>query len=212
MSVSGLFLVLFLLFHMSMNLAAVFSTEAYNAICEFLGANWYALAGTLILAAGVVVHLVYATVLTLHNRSSRGSQRYAMTAEPEGVTWASRNMYVLGIIIVLGLLLHLYNFWANMMLTELLGTENACGIDPTDGYEFMVYTFGCPVYAVIYIIWLVALWFHLTHGFWSAMQTLGWNGKIWFNRWKVIGNVFVTIVILAFMAVVLRFALCGGAC
>ena len=77
MSVSGLFLVLFLLFHMSMNLAAVFSTEAYNAICEFLGANWYALAGTLILAAGVVVHLVYATVLTLHNRSSRGSQRYA---------------------------------------------------------------------------------------------------------------------------------------
>ena len=73
MSVSGLFLVLFLLFHMSMNLAAVFSTEAYNAICEFLGANWYALAGTLILAAGVVVHLVYATVLTLHNRSSRAS-------------------------------------------------------------------------------------------------------------------------------------------
>ena len=73
MSVSGLFLVLFLLFHMSMNLAAVFSTEAYNAICEFLGANWYALAGTLILAAGVVVHLVYATVLTLHNRSSRVS-------------------------------------------------------------------------------------------------------------------------------------------
>ena len=88
MSVSGLFLVLFLLFHMSMNLAAVFSTEAYNAICEFLGANWYALAGTLILAAGVVVHLVYATVLTLHNRSSRGSQRYAMPDEHEGVTWA----------------------------------------------------------------------------------------------------------------------------
>ena len=70
MSVSGLFLVLFLLFHMSMNLAAVFSTEAYNAICEFLGANWYALAGTLILAAGVVVHLVYATVLTLRGAAS----------------------------------------------------------------------------------------------------------------------------------------------
>ena len=123
MSVSGLFLVLFLLFHMSMNLAAVFSTEAYNAICEFLGANWYALAGTLILAAGVVVHLVYATVLTLHNRSSRGSQRYAMTAEPEGVTWASRNMYVLGIIIVLGLLLHLYNFWYNMQFAEIIGNH-----------------------------------------------------------------------------------------
>ena len=131
MSVSGLFLVLFLLFHMSMNLAAVFSTEAYNAICEFLGANWYALAGTLILAAGVVVHLVYATVLTLHNRSSRGSQRYAMTAEPEGVTWASRNMYVLGIIIVLGLLLHLYNFWYNMQFAEIIGDHNLGAFGPT---------------------------------------------------------------------------------
>ena len=121
-------------------------------------------------------------------------------------------MFVLGLIVVLGMVLHLYNFWANMMLPELLGTENACGIDPTDGYEFIVYTFGCPVYAVIYIIWLVAIWFHLTHGFWSAIQTLGWNGKTWFNRWKTIGNIYVTIVILAFMAVVLRFALCGGVC
>ena len=60
MSISGLFLVLFLLFHMSMNLAAVFSTEAYNAICEFLGANWYALVGTLVLAAGFLVHIIYA--------------------------------------------------------------------------------------------------------------------------------------------------------
>lgn len=96
MSVSGLFLILFLLFHMSMNIAAVFSVEAYNAICEFLGANWYALVGTLILAFGVVVHLVYATILTLHNRSSRGAQRYAVEAMPEEVTWASRNMFVLG--------------------------------------------------------------------------------------------------------------------
>ena len=65
MSISGLFLVLFLLFHMSMNLAAVFSTEAYNAICEFLGANWYALVGTLVLAAGFLVHIIYASLLSL---------------------------------------------------------------------------------------------------------------------------------------------------
>ena len=107
MSISGLFLILFLLFHMSMNIAAVFSTEAYNAICEFLGANWYALAGTLILAAGFVVHIIYASILTLHNRSSRGTQRYAVEATPKSVTWASRNMFVLGLVVVLGLLLHL---------------------------------------------------------------------------------------------------------
>ena len=212
MSVSGIALILFLTFHASMNVVALFSGDAYNAVCEFLGANWYAVAGTLALAFLVCVHFVYAFILTLQNRKARGTDRYAVTARPDKVEWASQNMFVLGLIVVLGLVLHLYNFWANMMLTELLGTENACGIDPTDGYEFMVYTFGCPVYAVIYIIWLVALWFHLTHGFWSAMQTLGWNDKICFNRYKLKDNDFLTIVILAFMAVVLRFALCGGAC
>ncbi len=212
MSVSGVALILFLTFHASMNVVALFSGDAYNAVCEFLGANWYAVAGTLALAFLVCVHFVYAIILTLQNRKARGADRYAVSSRPDKVEWASQNMFVLGLIVVLGMVLHLYNFWANMMLPELLGTENACGIDPTDGYEFIVYTFGCPVYAVIYIIWLVAIWFHLTHGFWSAIQTLGWNGKTWFNRWKTIGNIYVTIVILAFMAVVLRFALCGGVC
>ena len=89
MSISGLFLVLFLLFHMSMNLAAVFSTEAYNAICEFLGANWYALVGTLVLAAGFLVHIIYASILTLRNRAARGDKRYAVTAMPAGVSSAT---------------------------------------------------------------------------------------------------------------------------
>ena len=204
MSISGLFLVLFLLFHMSMNLAAVFSTEAYNAICEFLGANWYALAGTLILAAGVVVHLVYATVLTLHNRSSRGSQRYAMTAEPEGVTWASRNMYVLGIIIVLGLLLHLYNFWYNMQWTEIIGRHvNSLGFGPKEGAEMVRFVFSHVGYVIAYIVWLVALWFHLTHGMWSMMQTVGWNSKVWMKRLKCIAYILSTLIVGCFMLIVI---------
>ena len=216
MSVSGLFLVLFLLFHMSMNLAAVFSTEAYNAICEFLGANWYALAGTLILAAGVVVHLVYATVLTLHNRSSRGSQRYAMTAEPEGVTWASRNMYVLGIIIVLGLLLHLYNFWYNMQFAEIIGNHELGPFPPADGAAYIAALFSSPVYCIIYLVWFAAIWFHLTHGFWSAFHTIGWDNQTWLPRLKRIANVVATIVFLCFALVVivfyLRLGVCGGSC
>ncbi|WP_418915612.1 succinate dehydrogenase/fumarate reductase cytochrome b subunit [Alistipes ihumii] len=217
MSVSGLFLVLFLLFHMSMNLAAVFSTEAYNAICEFLGANWYALAGTLILAAGVVVHLVYATVLTLHNRSSRGSQRYAMTAEPEGVTWASRNMYVLGIIIVLGLLLHLYNFWYNMQFAEIIGNHELGPFPPADGAAYIAALFSSPVYCIIYLVWFAAIWFHLTHGFWSAFHTIGWDNQTWLPRLKCIANVVATIVFLCFALVVIVFYLrslgvCGGSC
>ena len=217
MSVSGLFLVLFLLFHMSMNLAAVFSTEAYNAICEFLGANWYALAGTLILAAGVVVHLVYATVLTLHNRSSRGSQCYAMTAEPEGVTWASRNMYVLGIIIVLGLLLHLYNFWYNMQFAEIIGNHELGPFPPADGAAYIAALFSSPVYCIIYLVWFAAIWFHLTHGFWSAFHTIGWDNQTWLPRLKRIANVVATIVFLCFALVVIVFYLrslgvCGGSC
>ena len=217
MSVSGLFLVLFLLFHMSMNLAAVFSTEAYNAICEFLGANWYALAGTLILAAGVVVHLVYATVLTLHNRSSRGSQRYAMTAEPEGVTWASRNMYVLGIIIVLGLLLHLYNFWYNMQFAEIIGNHELGPFPPADGAAYIAALFSSPVYCIIYLVWFAAIWFNLTHGFWSAFHTIGWDNQTWLPRLKRIANVVATIVFLCFALVVIVFYLrslgvCGGSC
>jgi succinate dehydrogenase / fumarate reductase cytochrome b subunit len=71
---------------------------------------------------------------------------------------------------------------------------------------------------VIYIIWLVAIWFHLTHGFWSAMQTLGVSGKIWLKRWQCIGMIYVTLLMLCFLIVVLAFAfgcapsLCSGSC
>ena len=210
MSVSGIALVLFLLFHMSMNLVAIFSTEGYNMICEFLGANWYALIATAGLAALVVVHFVYAIILTLQNKKARGGQGYAYTVKPKNVEWASQNMFVLGVIVILGMALHLFNFWANMQLVEVLHMLGA-NVDASlaaDGVHYIKETFACPVYVALYVIWLVALWFHLTHGFWSALQTLGWANQIWFNRWRVIGNVIVTIIILGFLAVVAVYAVC----
>lgn len=210
MSVTGVALILFLTFHMSMNIVALFSGDAYNMICEFLGANWYALVATAGLAALAVLHIVYAFWLTMQNRKARGNERYAVTTRPKGVEWASQNMLVLGIIIILGLLLHLFNFWYNMMFAELTGI--AVAHHPADGYAYIVDTFSCPVYVVLYIVWLVALWFHLTHGFWSAMQTFGWNGKVWYCRWKVIGIAYSTLLCLGFLVVVLWFAakgLCG---
>lgn len=210
MALTGIALVLFLTFHMSMNVAALFSGDAYNMICEFLGANWYAVVATIGLGALCVLHFVFAFWLTMQNRAARGNSRYEVTAKPQGVEWASQNMLVLGIIIVLGLLLHLFNFWYNMMFAELTGI--AVAHHPADGYAYIVDTFSCPVYVVLYIVWLVALWFHLTHGFWSAMQTFGWNGKVWYCRWKVIGIVYSTLLCLGFLVVVLWFAakgLCG---
>ncbi len=207
MSVTGIALILFLTFHACMNVVALISEEGYNAICEFLGANWYAVAATAVLAALVVLHFVYAIILTLQNRKARGGNRYAVTDKPAKVEWAAQNMFVLGVIVVLGLLLHLFNFWYNMMFAELAGDELSA-MYAADGVHYIKETFACPVYSILYLVWLAALWFHLSHGFWSAFQTLGVNGKTWFNRWKTIGNVWVTIVVLMFAVVVVAFALC----
>ena len=65
MSVTGIALVLFLTFHGCMNVVALISAEGYNMICEFLGANWYAVAATAALAALTVIHIVYAFWLTI---------------------------------------------------------------------------------------------------------------------------------------------------
>jgi len=187
-----------------MNLVALFSGKAYNMICELLGANWYAVVATAGLGALAVCHIVYAFILTAQNRRARGDNRYAVTEKPATVEWASQNMLVLGLIVLLGLGLHFFNFWYNMMFAELTGMH--VQIPPSHGFEYIQYTFSNPVYVVLYVIWIAALWFHLSHGFWSAMQTVGINGKVWFNRWKTIGNIYVTLLMLGFLIVVLAFA------
>ncbi|MBQ2322341.1 MAG: succinate dehydrogenase cytochrome b subunit [Bacteroidales bacterium] len=204
MSVSGIFLVLFLLFHMCMNLVAVFSASAYNAVCAFLGTNWYALAGTAVLAFGFLFHIVYAFILTVQNRKARGNDRYAVVDKPANVEWASQNMLVLGAIILIGLGLHLANFWYHMMFAELVEAEGQYG--PTEGAQWLSYYLSKWPVAIAYIVWIVALWFHLSHGFWSMLQTIGWNNLVWLDRWKTAAKWYATIVCLGFAIVVLGFA------
>ena len=219
MSVSGCFLVLFLLFHMSMNIVAIANIAGhtpfglnYDAICEFLGTNWYALAGTLVLAAGVVVHIVYAFILTLQNRKARGAVRYAVTVKEEGVSWASKNMLALGIIVALGLGMHLCHFWAKMQLVELLG-----GHSP-EGVAIIAETFSHWYVVVLYLIWFAAIWFHLTHGVWSMFQTAGWANDKWYCRLKCIATIAATLICAGFAAVAVAFYIhsvcpcCGGCC
>lgn len=206
MSVSGCFLVLFLLFHMSMNIVAIANISGhtpfglnYDSICEFLGTNWYALVGTLVLAAGVVVHIVYAFILTLQNRKARGNVRYAVTVQEEGVSWASKNMLVLGIIVALGLGMHLCHFWAKMQLVELLGEE------PESGVTIIAETFSHWYIVVLYLVWFAAIWFHLTHGVWSMFQTAGWANDKWYCRLKCIATVVATLICAGFAAVAVAF-------
>ncbi len=206
MSVSGLGLILFLTFHMAMNAVALFSGNGYNMVCEFLGANWYALVATVGLAALVVIHFVYAFILQIQNRKARGTERYAVTARPKGVEWASQNMLVLGIIVILGLAVHLLHFWSKMQLTEIMGNHVALvyeGIEiaPTNGAALIAYNFSNPLIVGVYAIWLAAIWFHLSHGFWSALHTIGWNGKNWLSRLEVISKVYTTIIVVGFIAV-----------
>ena len=215
MSVSGLFLILFLLFHLCMNIAAVFSGEAYNMICGLLGSNWYALAGTLVLAAGVVVHFVYAIILTQQNRKARGNDRYAINARPKGVEWASQNMFVLGLIVILFMVLHFTQFWYNMMFAELAGHHEVelggAMIATTHGAEFINYFFkGNIVNTVLYLIWFAALWFHHTHGFWSAIHTIGWNNTVWLGRWECISKWVATIICGLFAVITVIFFLNGA--
>ena len=206
MSVTGIALILFLTFHACMNVVALIDGDAYNTVCSALGANWYAVVATVALAVLVVIHFVYAIILTLQNRKARGSNRYAVTDKPAKVEWASQNRFVLG------LLLHLWNFWFNMMFAEMVngGYAFVADVPAHDGAALIALTFSNPIYTVIYLVWFVALWFHLTHGFWSAFQTLGLNNKVWFCRWKAIGTAYVTIVMLLFAAVAIGYTCCGG--
>ena len=216
MSISGCALVLFIIFHMSMNVVAIISAEAYNMICALLGANWYAVAATAGLGALVVVHFGYALWLTWSNYKARGTQRYAVTIQEPGVSWSSKNMLVLGFVVLLGLAIHLVHFWSKMMLVELLGGhETMVGgqmIHATDGAALIQYTFSQWYNVVIYLVWFVALWLHLTHGVWSMFQTAGFANDTWYPRLKCIANIVATLIFLGFAAVVVVFyikSLCG---
>ena len=215
MAITGGALVLFLLFHGSMNIVAIISKEGYNMICEFLGANWYALVATAGLAALMVFHLIYAFVLSFQNYRARGKQRYAVVDRQEGVSWASKNMLVIGAIVLLGLGLHLFNFWANMQLPEVLHklgmhVEEDVMALVADGSHYIVNTFSCSVYSIVYLVWLAFLWFHLAHGVASVMQSIGWNNHVWKNRIEVIGKVVAALIVLLFASVVIYYWLIVG--
>lgn len=218
MSITGVMLVLFLTFHSLMNFVVVINADAYDAVCAFLGANWYALIATMGLGLGFIVHILYAMYLSIQNMRARGAQKYAVNSRQDGVSWASQNMLVLGLIILGFLALHFYQFWSKMQLVELMHmngahledfTYNGVTHNPADlaakGSFWVMYWFKQPVISVLYIVWLGALWYHLTHGVWSALQSLGMNNKIWLPRVKSIANVLSTIVILLFMAVPLYY-------
>lgn len=200
MALTGACLVLFVTFHVLMNAVCIFWPVAYNVICEFLGANWYALVAACGLAALFIFHLIYASWLTIQNRRARGHERYAVNRNLKQVEWSSKNMYILGIVVLAFLVVHLVQFWAKMQLAEIIGdytTVDSLGnpVPPAAGTLMIEIAFSHVYTPIIYIIGFIALWFHLNHGFWSMFQTAGWNNQIWLNRLKKIGRWWTTIVV-----------------
>ncbi len=212
MSITGACLVLFVTFHVLMNSVAIIWPTAYNAVCEFLGANWYALIASAGLALLFIIHIIYALVLTVQNRAARGTDRYAVTAIQPQVEWSSKNMFVLGIVVVVFIGLHLWNFWAKMQLQELLGADasslpklDGVAVQPAMGTLFLQMTFSQWWISALYIVGFIALWFHMNHGFWSMFQTVGWNNNTWLPRLKCIAKAWTTIVIALFVVQVVVF-------
>lgn len=212
MAITGICLVLFVTFHVLMNSVAIFWPTAYNQVCEFLGANWYALIASAGLAALFIIHIIYAVWLTLQNRKARGADRYAVTSTPRQVEWASKNMLVLGIVILAFLVVHMIQFWSKMQLVELMHTNlpdlpmlGDAPVAPAQGTLFIQMAFSEVWTPIVYIIGFVALWFHMNHGFWSMFQTTGWNGQHWLPRLKKIACWWTTIVVALFVIQVVVF-------
>lgn len=202
MAITGAALVLFVTFHCLMNAVAICWPAAYNSVCEFLGANWYALIASAGLALLVLIHIIYAVMLTLQNRTARGSIRYAISKKPSSVEWSSQNMLVLGIVVLAFLVVHLIQFWAKMQLAEILEEEymyNGVYVHPADGIAFINIAFSQVWTPIVYIIGFVALWFHMNHGFWSMFQTAGWDNDTWLPRLKSISFWWTSIVVGLFI-------------
>lgn len=201
MALTGICLVLFVTFHVLMNAVAICWPSAYNSVCQALGANWYALICSAGLGLLVVIHIIYALVLTIQNRKARGNDRYAVSARPKSVEWSSQNMLVLGIVIVAFLGVHLVQFWARMQAQEVMGSlyeANGVEIPAAAGTLFLQIAFQNWWTPVIYMIGFVALWFHLNHGFWSMWQSIGINNNAWLPRWKKVSCWWVTAVCALF--------------
>jgi len=203
MAITGACLVLFVTFHCLMNSIAICWPAAYNSICEFLGANWYALIASAGLAVLVIIHIIYAVMLTLQNRKARGSNAYAISKRPKTVEWSSQNMFVLGIVILAFFVVHLIQFWAKMQLAEIRGVEDV--IPAAAGTLFLQEAFSCIWTPIIYIIGFAALWFHMNHGFWSMFQSVGWDNQVWIERFKKVSLWWSSIVILLFVAQAITF-------
>lgn len=210
MSLTGLFLIVFLLVHLGINSLLLFdkSGDLFNLGAHFMATNPLIKVFEPVLALGFLLHIVWAFTLTLRNMQAR-PVKYAVNKQSGNATLASRNMFVLGLIVLGFLAIHLANFFIKIKFTgsPLLAEVDVDGVMMENAYALVSQLFLNPLYSVVYVIWVGALWFHLTHGFWSAFQTIGLNNQIWIKRWKAVAYIYATVIAVGFAIIPLYFLL-----
>ncbi|MDR1557189.1 MAG: succinate dehydrogenase cytochrome b subunit [Tannerellaceae bacterium] len=205
MSISGMFLIMFLTLHLAINLTSVISREAYETACKFMDENIFIKIMVPVLALGFVVHIVMGIILTIQNRKSRPID-YKVKGKNPKVSWASKNMFALGLIVLGLLVIHLGHFWAKMQLQHFLGNE---GENP---YDLVKTVFSNGWYVAMYVVWILALYFHISHGFWSMFQSMGATNSKWIPRLQKIAIIYSHIIMIGFMIIPIYFFLgFGGA-
>ena len=211
MSLSGLFLISFLCVHLTLNLLLIFDNSGalFNQGAHFMATNPIIKIIEPILAIGFIIHIIWASVLTLQNQKAR-PVKYAQRNQSQNATWASRNMYILGAMVLIFLVIHLYNFWWNIKFPSLgyitLEDINLGGVKMENTYAMVAGLFQSSiVYCIIYILGAVLVGLHITHGFWSAFQTIGLSNDTWIKRLEWLAYFFAIVFAVGFSIIPLYF-------
>lgn len=205
MALSGLFLMLFLIMHLSINMMSVVSKDLFNQVSHFMGTNPL-VQGILqpVLIIAVVFHFVWGFYLEIQNRNAR-KVKYVQYKGAANAPWASRNMIISGAVVLAFLALHFYDFWIpEMNVKYIQGDMSGLHHGTTEFryYDELVHKFaGQPVRLILYMISFVLLSLHLSHGFQSSFQSVGVNHPKWTPVIKTVGFIFSIIVPLGFVII-----------
>ncbi len=209
MSVTGIFLLLFILVHLTINLLLIFddSGALYNEGAHFMVTNPAIKIMEPILALGFLVHIIWSLLISWENYKARPVKYKKQDLSVES-SWASRNMLILGALVFVFLVIHLANFWWKIKVSghDLLNQGLEPGADMHNTYLLVSTLFKTSwFYSLLYILGGVLLGLHVTHGFWSAFQTIGFSNKVWLNRLQTVAKVYAVVVALGFAIIPLYF-------
>lgn len=194
MALTGLFLILFLIGHVSGNMLLFKDDggQAFNEYAKFMTTNPAVKILSYLTYISIIAHVVYAIILSAKNKKARPIG-YAESKASTNSTWNSRNMGILGTIILIFIVVHLQNFWAEMHWGGI-PVVNYESCEYKDLYSVVYGAFSNIGLVALYVVAMAFLGFHLNHGFASAFQTLGLNHKKYTPAIKFIGTAFSIIV------------------